>query len=111
MIINKTQHKTISKKEIVCKSFLSQARGLMFRLQRKNLVMIFPEERRISLHNFFVFYPIDVIVLDSAQRVVEIKRNFRPFTFWRTNNKGRFLIELGKSYPKIDVNDKLIIKK
>ena len=109
MIINKTQHKTISEKEIICKSFLSQARGLMFRLRKNNLVMVFTEERRISLHNFFVFYPIDVLVLDSTRRVVEIKRNFLPFTFWKAKKKGKFLVELGKSDPKINLGDELMI--
>ena len=108
MIINKTQHKTISEKEIICKSPLSQARGLMFHLRKNNLVMVFPEERRISLHNFFVFYPIDVLVLDSALKVVEIKKNFLPFTFWKAKKKGKYLIELSQTEsPSYQVGDQI----
>ena len=96
MITNKTTNKTISEKEIICKSFFSQARGLMFR-KKRNLIMVFPQERKIKLHNFFVFYPIDVLVLDKDMKIIEIKRNFRPFTFWNSEKRGRYVVELSKS--------------
>ncbi len=81
--------------DLYCKSFLSQARGLMLR-SKKNLIMEFPEERYISLHNFFVFYPIDVYVLDKNKKVVEEKKNFKPFTLWTSSVKGKYVIEIGK---------------
>jgi len=108
MIINKITNKTISKKEIVCKSFFSQARGLMFR-KKHNLVMVLPKERRIGLHNFFVFYPIDVLILDKDMKIIEIKRNFRPFTFWNSKEKGKYVVELG--FPgEYSVGNQLEIK-
>jgi len=93
MIINNSTNKTISKNEIVCKTFLSQALGLMFR-KKKNLIMIFSKERKISLHMFFVFYPIEVLILNKNKEIVEIKRNFKPFTLWNSEKKGMFVIEL-----------------
>ena len=65
--------------------------------------MIFPKERTISLHNFFVFYPIEVIVLNEEMQVVEIKENFMPFTFWKSKEKGMYLIEMGND----KINDKM----
>jgi uncharacterized protein len=108
MITNKTTNKIISNKESVCNNFFSQSLGLMFS-KRKNLIMIFNKERKISLHNFFVFYPIDVLILNENKQVIEIKNNFKPFTFWTAKNKGKYLIELGKeeSKNKIKVNDLL----
>ena len=47
---------------------------------------------------FFVFYPIDVLVLDSDKKIVEIKRNFKPFTFWSSSKKGKYLVELSPKY-------------
>jgi len=94
MIFNKTKNKVISKKEKYCKSVFSQAIGLMFS-KRKNLVMVFSEERKIKLHNWFVFYGIDVLVLDSSRRIVEIKNNFKPFRFWSSIRKGKYVVELG----------------
>jgi len=109
MIINKSTKKVISKKEITCRSFLSQVRGLMFR-KKQNLIMIFPSERKISLHNFFVFYPIDIILLNENKEVVEIKINFQPFTFWSSKNKGKYVIELGRDNSKNKVKIKEIIE-
>ncbi|MBU0457559.1 MAG: DUF192 domain-containing protein [Nanoarchaeota archaeon] len=108
MIINKTKNKIISEKEIVCRSGISQARGLMFR-KRKNLIMIFNRERKISLHNFFVFYPIDILVLNNNKIIVEIKRNFRPFTLWNSKKRGSYLIELGFT-SDYELGDRLNIK-
>ena len=91
MITNK--NKILSEKEIVCKTFFSQVRGLMFR-KKQNLIMIFGKEKKISLHMFFVFYPIDVLLLNENGEIVEIKRNLRPFTFWSSKEKGKYVVEL-----------------
>ncbi len=94
MILNYTRNKVISETEIVSKSIFSQALGLMFH-RKQNLIMVFKEERRISLHNFFVFFPIDVLVVDKEMKIVEVKGGFRPFTFWSSSHKGKYVIELG----------------
>lgn len=107
MITNKTQKKTISKKEKYCKSIFSQTLGLMFS-KRKNLIMEFKKERRIGLHNFFVFYPIDVLVLNQDKKIVEIKRDFKPFRVWTAEKKGKYLIELS-SKGSYKIGDKLAI--
>tara|TARA_Y100000310_G_scaffold339113_1_gene430806 strand:- start:833 stop:1132 length:300 start_codon:yes stop_codon:yes gene_type:complete len=87
----------INPKPRICKSILSQAHGLMFR-KKQNLVMIFPKERKISLHMFFVFFPIDVLILNKNKEIIEIKRNFKPFTFWKGKKKSKYVVEL--AFPK-----------
>tara|TARA_Y100000034_G_C6801955_1_gene359766 strand:- start:1 stop:336 length:336 start_codon:yes stop_codon:yes gene_type:complete len=110
MIINKTNEKVISKQEIICKNIFSQSRGLMFK-KKQNLIMEFPFEKKIFLHNFFVFYPIDVILLNKNKEVVEIKRNFQPFTLWNSKNKAKYVIELGRDNSKnVKVKEKIEIK-
>jgi uncharacterized protein len=89
--------KVLSTNERYCKSVVSQTVGLMFR-SKQNLVMKFPTERRVSLHMFFVFFPIDVLVVDSSMKIVEIKKNFKPFTVWNSSKKGKYVIEL--AFPK-----------
>lgn len=93
MIINKTQNILVSKQERVCSTSLSQMRGLMFR-KRQNCLMTFPEERKVSLHMFFVFYPIDALLLDKNRKVVEIYRNLRPFRFWFPQKKAKYILEM-----------------
>lgn len=101
MIFNKTQHTVISQKELSCDHFLSKSIGLMFH-PRKNMVMVFPEERRISIHTFFVFYPIEIIVVDKNKIVIEIRKNLKPFTVWNSSQKGKYLLEL--AFPSNDYN-------
>lgn len=79
-------------KVTVCTSLLSQTFGLMFR-RKQNIVMVFKTPRRVSLHMWFVFYPIDVLLLDKEKRIVEVKRGFKPFTFWTSQRKGCYLVE------------------
>jgi uncharacterized membrane protein (UPF0127 family) len=99
MILNKTFNLVVSKKEKVCSNLYLQALGLMFS-RKQNLVMIFKSEKKISLHNFFVFYPIEVIVLNKNKEVIEINQHFRPFTFWNSSGFGMYLIELGLNESK-----------
>lgn len=94
MIINKTLGKIISQQEIRCRNVISQNRGLMFR-KKQNLLMIFPQERKIKLHNFFVFYPIDLLVIDKEKKIVDIKRSFKPFAFWNSPKRAQYVLELG----------------
>ena len=91
-----SQRGVVSQKEKYCHNLFSQGLGLMFS-KRRNLVMVFDKEIKISLHNFFVFFPIDVLVLDSEKKIVEIKRGFKPFTFWNSLHKGKYVVELGFS--------------
>ena len=71
--------------------------------------MIFQKERTISLHNFFVFYPLEILVLDKNKQIIEINYNFKPFTFWTAKHKGKYLIELGleESKRKVKVGERL----
>ncbi len=108
MITHNTTQQTISNEERFCNTFLSQAIGLMFR-PKQNLVMAFNKEKKIFLHMFFVFYPIDVLLLNEHKEIVEIKRNFKPFTFWNSKEKGKYVVEL--AFPEeYKVGDRVEIK-
>jgi len=91
-----------------CTNIFSQALGLMFR-RKQNLVMVFKKEKKVSLHMFFVFFPIDILILDSNKKIVEIKKDFKPFTFWNSKKKGKYVVEL--AYPhNYKINQQLKIK-
>lgn len=108
MIINRINQNTISNEERLCGSFLSQTRGLMFK-KKHNLIMKLPQEKKISLHMFFVFYSIDVLLLNEKKEIVEIKKNFKPFTFWNSKEKGKYVVEL--AFPgEYQVGDRVEIK-
>ena len=93
MITNKTKKRIITTDYIICSSYLSKTFGLIFR-RFTTLVFIHKKEITITLHMFFVFYPIDVILLNKDKRVVELKSNFKPFTIWMPKEKSKYIIEL-----------------
>jgi hypothetical protein len=77
----------------VCRSAWSKARGLMFS-RPKNLVFAFDQDSHVPLHMFFVFFPIDVFYLDAHKKVIEAKKNFKPFTLHTPRNKARYVVEV-----------------
>ena len=76
----------------ICDSILSKTIGLMFS-RKKNLLFVLGKEQRIPLHNFFVFYPINLVFLDKNKKIIEIKKNFKPFTFYTSKKKASYLLE------------------
>ena len=87
--------KIFGKGIVFCRSAFSKASGLMFRkIKDKAMVFFLGKERRILLHMFFVFSPIDVLFLDKEKRVVEIKKKLMPFTFYKSKKKVSYVIEL-----------------
>ena len=93
MIQNKSNNEILAKEHKLCNNLFSQAKGLMFSKQ-KSLVFEFSNEKIVSLHMFFVFYSIDVVFLDENLKVVEIKENFKPFSFYIPKNKAKYVLEL-----------------
>ena len=83
----------------ICRSWLSKAIGLMFS-GRKRVVMIFDRERIVSLHTFFVFFPIKVEFLDAKKKMVE-KTVMKPFSFYSSKKKARFVVETPLKESKI----------
>ncbi|MCB9358695.1 DUF192 domain-containing protein [Candidatus Woesearchaeota archaeon] len=103
LTINK---KIISKNAVKVESILGKALGLMFKAEVKEpLIFIFLEDKLVPLHMWFVFTAIDVIYLDKRKKIIEIKENFKPFTFYNPKKKARFVVELKKgTIAKFDIN-------
>lgn len=96
MLKNKTKGNNIVNEVVIYQSIWLKAKGLMFtrKIKDKCLIFEFDHDRKVGLHMLFVFYPIDVLFLDKDRRVVEMKRNFRPFTAYDPKNEARYVIEL-----------------
>ncbi|MEM2138956.1 MAG: DUF192 domain-containing protein [Candidatus Woesearchaeota archaeon] len=109
--------KNISKNIVICnnkkilKNVFEKALGLMFSKPINDIgyVFVFDKIQKVSLHMFFVFFPIDVVFLDENKKVVEIKENFRPFSFYTSKNKVKYVIEMpfGSVKKKIYINNVL----
>ena len=95
---------------MTCTRYLKNLCGLMFsrKLKDKGLIFVFERERIVSLHMYGVFFPIDVVYLNSDKEVVEIKKSLKPFWFYTPKNKAKYVIELPKgSLKKTGINDKI----
>jgi len=108
-IKNTTKSIIISKNARICKNVLSKGFGLMFS-RKQTLIFVFRKEKINPLHMLFVFYPIDVLFLDKNKVVVEIKKNFKPFSFYTPNKKSMYIIEIPKNIKekiKTETGDKI----
>ena len=86
----------------LCKDFLNKSIGLIFhkKLKGKGLIFIYEKEKKVSLHMIFVFFPIDILYLDEKKKVIEIKENFKPFTFYTPEKKANYILELPENIIK-----------
>lgn len=110
MLKNKTKNKVLARKYKICKSILSQAKGLMFTRKKKTLIFIFKKEKITSLHMFFVFFPIDVLFLNKRKKVVQIKDNFKPLRIIIAKKPAKYIIELPNNTikkTKTTIGDKI----
>jgi uncharacterized membrane protein (UPF0127 family) len=108
LIVN---NKKIIDKVKIADSGFERMKGLMFEDQTKfdyALVMVMPKEGRIeaSIHMMFVFFPIDVLFLDSNKKIVDIV-TLNPFHLNHTPKKAsKYVIELpAKSAKSAKIGD------
>ena len=99
LITNTRTKRILCRDERICASPWLKFRGLMFSRQ-KNLVFLFARPSYISLHMLFVFFPIDVLFLDSKKKVVEIKQHILPFTAYVPAHAASAVIELSDGVVK-----------
>ena len=97
--------KDITRKQVVAKDhqkagFFGKMFGLMFSRAR-NLVFAFDDERKRGLHTFFVFYPIDILFLNSKKIMIE-KTKMKPFSVYNPESKARYILELKKGLSDRD---------
>ena len=55
---------------------------------------------------FFVFFPINVLFLDKNKQIIEIKKNFRPFTTYKSKNKANYVVEISKNKKEYKIGQK-----
>lgn len=96
MIFNRAKNRVLTNRHRICDTVFSQAKGLMFSTRIRDFGLFFPlaRERKEAVHMFFVFYPIDILFLDPARRVVDMKSNFKPFTAYIPKKRCMFIVEL-----------------
>jgi len=105
--------KAIAKFAEIYKTPWKKAKGMMFEPSPRFLIFTFRKPKLVSLHNLFVFFPLDILFLNDKKKVVEIKEDFRPFSFYFPFNKAKYIIEAPKKTVrkhKIKVGHKVSFK-
>ena len=103
--------KVLFEKVFFLATVFEKATGLMCSRKIKDAyIFVFEKERRMDLHMMLVFFPIDVLFLDKNKKIIEIKENFRPFTFYYSKKKAIYVIEVPDGSIrkfKLRINDSL----
>jgi uncharacterized membrane protein (UPF0127 family) len=85
MIINLTRKAALAMEVETARSFFSKALGLMFRSglpDGRGMLFPFSGEGRVGIWMLFMRFPIDLVYVNSAKRVVGIFERVRPVN-WR----------------------------
>lgn len=113
MIKNITRDTILTVNHKLLTSVFSKTMGLMFskKISDIGFVFVFSKPKKIDLHMFFVFFPIDILFLDDNKKVIEIKENLKPFSIYVSKNKASYVIELPNNTikeSKTKVDDKIV---
>ncbi|MCF7862063.1 DUF192 domain-containing protein [Candidatus Woesearchaeota archaeon] len=106
----KCNNRILADKVEYCKTIFQRARGAMFRpyLDRALIFPVSPPGR-VSLHMFFVFFPIDVLFIRD-NKIIEMKKQFLPFTLYNPKQNADTIIEFpADTIKNIKIGDKISI--
>ncbi len=111
MIRNSTKKKVIAKQHFTCSTLFQIARGLMFS-RPKTLLFKFSKPRKVAIHMWFVFFPIDLAFLDETYRVVDLKLGIKPFQFYTSKKPAAYLVETPAGLLKgTSIGDRISVSK
>lgn len=57
-------------------------------------VFVFKKPRTVGITMMFVFFPIDILFLDSSKKIVEIRTKLKPFSQYFPKKKANYVVEL-----------------
>jgi len=87
-----------------CNSFKNRFIGMMFLKEKKPIGYYF--KKCHSIHTFFCYYPLDIVLLDKNNSIIDIKYNLKPWRvfFFKCYSiiefPNGFINELDKDYFK-----------
>jgi uncharacterized membrane protein (UPF0127 family) len=85
----------LAKRVVIFDNPWSQGWGLMFRKAAPDTAYCFTFDKAVksSFHMYFVFWPIDLFLLDKSGTIIEEKRNFAPFSYYQPKKAFHAAIE------------------
>jgi len=102
-IFLKYKGKSLKLNAVVCRGFRKFS-GLMFKSKDTEMLLFeFPENTRIRLHSFFVFFPFFAVWFDDKNKVIQVKK-VKPFTLSvRPKKSFRRILEIPVNKRNSDI--------
>lgn len=89
-------------------SFRDRLIGLMFKKEIEDKAIIFENCR--SVHTCFMFQSIDIVALNRAFEITEIRRSVKPWQFIFFKSPSQHVLEM-KSVPgHFKIGDKIVLQ-
>ena len=93
-IMNVSKDSTIADSALQCRTFWEQTRGMMFRKEVVPLLFVFSAPQRVHLHSWFCPAGMDLVLLNDAWEVVELKSEWENRSSFSSVRECSFLLEL-----------------
>lgn len=104
---NLTTGKIICSDLKIAESFIDRILGLLIKSNPRSLLF----KTRFGIHTFFLKEPIDVLILNSGYKIVELKPNLKPNRLFFWNPKFKIILELKKGrIKKFRIKEKDILR-
>ena len=91
---------------IYCNSFFKRLKGFMFK-KKIDKCLCFP--KCSSIHTFFMFRNIDVIMTDKNYNILYIYKNVKPFRIILPKKEVYYTFELSTNKFNYNINEKIKI--
>ena len=96
--------KNIDIKVKYCTNFFTRLKGFMFK-KNINYCLCFPKCN--SIHTFFMFKPIDVVMTDKNFNILYIYKNIKPFKIILPKKNVYYTFEFPINIINFKVNEKI----
>lgn len=93
----------IAKNISIADNFWDRLAGYMFRFKPHKPAILF--EPAMSIHTFFMNFPLDVIFMDGKFQVIKIYRNLAPWRHTWFYFKSRKTLELPAGQFPLDIRE------
>lgn len=90
----------------IADNILRQMKGLSFRkgiADNTGMLFDFGRDTYPGMTMMSMFFPLDMIWIDSNSRVVHIKKNAKPYAFWKIHvpkERARFVLEVKEGFAE-----------
>lgn len=101
ILYNTTSKKIITKNLKIAENFYQNLFGLL--KEKEGTAMLF--NTQFGIHTFFMKYPINVIILNKKNKVIQIKKSIKPNKLFLWNPKYTKIIELPNNIYGINIGD------